>query len=175
MASSARDLNIGSATFISSSPSTDTVSQTHALIIRRFDRNSDIPVGIIAIDVVAILVVVAALIRYVWRFVQRRNAGAIRIQQGWYTLQPQTRTSNEPATAEYLGSSTDGSGATLISAVAPGPVDSPGPDSTPAARRAYYAAELRAAQALLERGGGNVDVRKTKTRIRELETQLQSA
>ncbi|KAK7045026.1 hypothetical protein R3P38DRAFT_2882196 [Favolaschia claudopus] len=51
----------------------------------------------------------------------------------------------------------------------------PGPTSSPAARQAYIAAELRAAQALLERGGKGVDVKATKARIRELEQRQGSA
>ncbi|KAF7340448.1 hypothetical protein MVEN_01965000 [Mycena venus] len=51
----------------------------------------------------------------------------------------------------------------------------PGAGSSPAARQAYLAAELRAAQALLERGSKDVDVRATKARIRALEERQQSA
>ncbi|KAF7351526.1 hypothetical protein MSAN_01585000 [Mycena sanguinolenta] len=57
----------------------------------------------------------------------------------------------------------------------------PGPESTPAARQAYLAAELRAAQSLLERAGRggvgdkSIDVRATKARIRELEERQRSA
>ncbi|KAJ6459048.1 hypothetical protein C8R45DRAFT_1031335 [Mycena sanguinolenta] len=60
----------------------------------------------------------------------------------------------------------------------------PGPNSTPAARQAYLAAELRAAQSLLERAGSgtrgglgdkSVDVKATKARIRELEERQGSA
>ncbi|KAF8140909.1 hypothetical protein K438DRAFT_1995566 [Mycena galopus ATCC 62051] len=59
----------------------------------------------------------------------------------------------------------------------------PGPGSSPAARQAYLAAELRAAQALLERAGGanarvgdkSIDVKATKARIRALEERQTSA
>ncbi|KAJ7866856.1 hypothetical protein B0H14DRAFT_2732401 [Mycena olivaceomarginata] len=58
----------------------------------------------------------------------------------------------------------------------------PGEISTPAARQAYLAAELRAAQALLDRsttklGGGITEreVRATKARISELEARQTSA
>ncbi|KAF7351510.1 hypothetical protein MSAN_01583300 [Mycena sanguinolenta] len=59
----------------------------------------------------------------------------------------------------------------------------PGPQSTPAARQAYLAAELRAAQSLLERaapgrnnlGDKTIDVKATKARIRELEQRQGSA
>ncbi|KAF7351509.1 hypothetical protein MSAN_01583200 [Mycena sanguinolenta] len=59
----------------------------------------------------------------------------------------------------------------------------PGPQSTPAARQAYLAAELRAAQSLLERaapgrnnlGDKSIDVKATKARIRELEERQGSA
>ncbi|KAJ6560375.1 hypothetical protein B0H19DRAFT_1234631 [Mycena capillaripes] len=51
----------------------------------------------------------------------------------------------------------------------------PGADSSSAARQAYLAAELRAAQTLLERGGKDVDVKATKTKMRELEERQQSA
>jgi hypothetical protein len=58
----------------------------------------------------------------------------------------------------------------------------PGENSTPAARQAYLAAELRAAQALLDRsttklGGGITEreVRATKARISELEARQTSA
>ncbi|KAJ6459038.1 hypothetical protein C8R45DRAFT_1031311 [Mycena sanguinolenta] len=57
----------------------------------------------------------------------------------------------------------------------------PGPQSEPAARQAYLAAELRAAQSLLERAGRggtgdkSVDVKATKARIRELEQRQGSA
>ncbi|KAJ7611854.1 hypothetical protein FB45DRAFT_1056475 [Roridomyces roridus] len=51
----------------------------------------------------------------------------------------------------------------------------PGPTSSPAARQAYLAAELRAAQAQLERGGKGVNVKATKKRIRELEERQSSA
>ncbi|KAJ6560402.1 hypothetical protein B0H19DRAFT_945541 [Mycena capillaripes] len=51
----------------------------------------------------------------------------------------------------------------------------PGVGSSPAARQAHLAAELRAAQALLQRGGKDVDVKATKAKIRELEERQQSA
>jgi hypothetical protein len=51
----------------------------------------------------------------------------------------------------------------------------PGAGSSPAARQAYLAAELRAAQALLERGGKDVNTREVKARVRALEERQQSA
>ncbi|KAJ7935935.1 hypothetical protein B0H13DRAFT_2261986 [Mycena leptocephala] len=45
----------------------------------------------------------------------------------------------------------------------------PGTGSSPAARQAYLAAELRAAQALLERGGKDVNTREVWARVRTLE------
>ncbi|KAJ7434815.1 hypothetical protein B0H11DRAFT_2257902 [Mycena galericulata] len=58
---------------------------------------------------------------------------------------------------------------------APASAAEPGSASSPAARHAYLAAELRAAQTLLERGGKGVNVAKTKARIRELEERQRSA
>lgn len=51
----------------------------------------------------------------------------------------------------------------------------PGAGSSPPARQAYLAAEIRAAQALLERGGKDVEVRAAKAKIRVLEERRQSA
>ncbi|KAJ7201913.1 hypothetical protein GGX14DRAFT_655256 [Mycena pura] len=51
----------------------------------------------------------------------------------------------------------------------------PGRDSTPADRQAFLAAELRAAQVQLERGGPGVDKKAAKARIRALEERQQSA
>ncbi|KAJ6557701.1 hypothetical protein B0H19DRAFT_1376335 [Mycena capillaripes] len=56
-----------------------------------------------------------------------------------------------------------------------GSASEPGAGSSPAARQAYLAAELRAAQSLLERGGKEVDVKSTKARIRALEERQTSA
>ncbi|KAJ7022315.1 hypothetical protein C8F04DRAFT_1272753 [Mycena alexandri] len=51
----------------------------------------------------------------------------------------------------------------------------PGAGSSSAARQAYLAAELRAAQTQLERGGKGADTKAIKARIRALEERQQSA
>ncbi|KAJ7103684.1 hypothetical protein C8R43DRAFT_1047343 [Mycena crocata] len=89
-----------------------------------------------------------------------------------YTLPPSLPPSNSWSTP-FAGATT------------PNASSEPGPASSPAARQAYLAAELRAAQGLLERAnsqsrmksteGGKIDVKKTKARIRELEERQQSA
>ncbi|KAJ6459046.1 hypothetical protein C8R45DRAFT_1183141 [Mycena sanguinolenta] len=73
-----------------------------------------------------------------------------------------------------------GSGPTTTPFSSMGTGAEPGPNSRPAVRQAYLAAELRAAQSLLERAGGrlgdkSVDVKATKARIRDLEERQGSA
>ncbi|KAJ6457912.1 hypothetical protein C8R45DRAFT_1032278 [Mycena sanguinolenta] len=83
-----------------------------------------------------------------------------------------------PSSSAALLSSPDGPSQPLGPRPTPFPPTveaEPGASSTPAARQAYLAAELRAEHALLERGGKDVDVRATKAKIRALEEQQQSA
>ncbi|KAF8161935.1 hypothetical protein K438DRAFT_1985456 [Mycena galopus ATCC 62051] len=122
-------------------------SQARSRGYHRYDQENDKSSGLIFI---AFVIAIVAFYHYS----RRLGARPIRINQGWYTLRKQTDTSNAPPDE--------------------GAVDTTDSDSIPAARRAHCAAELRGAKSLLARGGRNVDVRKTKARIRELEAQLQS-
>ncbi|KAJ7742607.1 hypothetical protein B0H16DRAFT_1563109 [Mycena metata] len=140
-------------------------------------RDNDKSSGLIFI---ALVVAIAAFYYYSGR----RAARPIRINQGWYTLEklpkrpdtprmqtdtPRTQkdtVSPDAPPAEGAADTTDSDSI---------PADTTDSDSITAVRRAYCAAELRGAKTLLSRGGKNVNVRKTKARIRELEAQLQPA
>ncbi|KAJ7505972.1 hypothetical protein B0H11DRAFT_1903894 [Mycena galericulata] len=111
-----------------------------------YDQENDKSSGLI------FLAIVIAIVAFYYCS-QRRGAQPIRINQGRYTLVKQMDTSNAPPDE--------------------GAINTTDSDSISAARRAHCAAELRGAKTLLSRGGRNVDVAKTKTRIRELEAQLQ--
>ncbi|KAJ7660377.1 hypothetical protein DFH06DRAFT_1194450 [Mycena polygramma] len=82
-----------------------------------------------------------------------------------------------PASHERTGSA--GSWATPFAGAGTGGRAEPGANSSPAARQAYLAAELRAAQGVLERAGTrnpeNIDLKATKARIRALEERQTSA
>ncbi|KAJ7026852.1 hypothetical protein C8F04DRAFT_1399768 [Mycena alexandri] len=121
-------------------------SQARSRGHHHYDQENDKSSGIIFL---AFVVAIVALYHYS----RRQGARPIRITQGWYTLGKQMDTSNAPPDD--------------------GALDTTDSDSIPAARRAHCAAELRGAKTLLARGGRNVDVRRTKARIRELEAQLQ--
>ncbi|KAJ7934199.1 hypothetical protein B0H13DRAFT_2650210 [Mycena leptocephala] len=120
-------------------------SQARSRGYHHYDQENDESSGLIFI---ALVVAIVAFYHYS----RRQGARPIRINRGWYTLRKQTDTNAPPVE---------------------GAVDTTDSDSIPAARRAHCAAELRGAKSLLARGGRNVDVDKTKARIRELEAQLQ--
>ncbi|KAJ7359868.1 hypothetical protein DFH08DRAFT_1075207 [Mycena albidolilacea] len=97
---------------------------------------------------------------------------------------PPTHTADGSWSTRFAPTSTP----TSTSSAYPANAGEPGPASSPAARQAYLAAELRAAQALLERSstklsGGDGksreererEVKATKARIRELEARQTSA
>ncbi|KAJ7086871.1 hypothetical protein B0H15DRAFT_1022977 [Mycena belliarum] len=151
------------------------------------DRQGKAPVGVIVGVAIAIVAGLAALCFIRWLFIRRGRRRAT-------VLAPTAREGKPPFPAplplphaELGGGGTEPhyppgaapppspghastpSWPTPFAAPAPG-----GADASPAARQAHIAAELRAAQALLERGR-DVDVPRTKARIRELEARQQSA
>ncbi|KAJ6612104.1 hypothetical protein B0H10DRAFT_323491 [Mycena sp. CBHHK59/15] len=135
------------------------------------------PVGLIVGVAIAIIALIAALFLVRYLFLRRtRRRDAARPAALPAKLAPPTGPPPMAATGadavelgHYPPSSTGGSWPQPFSA------SEPGAGASPAARQAYLAAELRAAQALLERGGRGVDVPRTKARIRELEARQQSA
>ncbi|KAJ6458924.1 hypothetical protein C8R47DRAFT_1162518 [Mycena vitilis] len=85
----------------------------------------------------------------------------------------------QPAPASHERTGSAGSWATPFAGAGAGGRAEPGANSSPAARQAYLAAELRAAQGVLERAGTrnpeNIDLKATKARIRALEERQTSA
>ncbi|KAJ7432447.1 hypothetical protein B0H11DRAFT_2126109, partial [Mycena galericulata] len=156
------------------------------------------PVGLIVGVALGVIAAIVGLfvIRYLFvRRARRREAASTTLGAGAKGMTPyaypqtQQRADPQPPRpppserdavelAQYpppgAGHTASGSWSTPFSP-APASAAEPGSASSPAARQAYLAAELRAAQTLLERGGKGVNVAKTKARIRELEERQSSA
>ncbi|KAJ7084915.1 hypothetical protein C8R44DRAFT_862230 [Mycena epipterygia] len=190
------ELAVRSITLVPTQPSgvpasTASTSHTHGPTPTphlKSDKQHKAPVGLIVGVALAIVAGVAGLffIRYLFiRRARRREALAApapaqsTFAAGTSTMPKQQQPPPAPMATDrdavelghYPPSSAGGSWPTPFAAPAP----APGAGSSPAARQAYLAAELRAAQALLERGGKDVNTTRTKARIRELEERQQSA
>ncbi|KAJ7445908.1 hypothetical protein FB451DRAFT_1188969 [Mycena latifolia] len=180
--------------------SSDTVSHSHRPDPTQHfqsDKQAKAPVGLIVGVAIAILAAVVGLflLRYLFiRRARRREAASASAssaaalppmakKQGPFPPPPPPQDAGKQLPASerdavplththYPPSSAGGSWPTPF---APAAADAPGAGSSPAARQAHLAAELRAAQALLERGGKGVDTVRTRARIRELEERQQSA
>ncbi|KAJ7720377.1 hypothetical protein DFH07DRAFT_307641 [Mycena maculata] len=162
-------------------------------------KQAKAPVGLIVGVAIAVIAAIAVLffIRYLFiRRARRREVSSKTAQMPQHSQIPQSRAAHSPPQrpppqsqshlppsdrdavelAQYpppgAGHSASGSWSTPF---APASTAEPGASSSPAARQAYIAAELRAAQSLLERGGKGINATKIKARIRELEERQNSA